>query len=55
MYKVSEQKMSDLLKMNFFITKRPIFKYLWIGRLYGNKELHPIGYHIILPILIKIT
>lgn len=55
MYNITKQKLSELMEMNFFITKRPIFKYLWIGRMYGNKELHPIGYHIILPFLIKIT
>lgn len=39
--------------LNFIFCK--ITDNFYLVRFYGNKELHPIGYHIILPLFIKNT
>lgn len=37
--------------LNFIFCK--ITDNFYLVRLYSNKELHPVGYHIILPLFIK--
>lgn len=50
--KVSKEKFQLILKDCNFIIKR-LFGNYYLVRMYGNKQLHPIGYHIIF--IMKIT
>ena len=49
---ITKRKNIELATASGFIVKQ-LTKNIYIGRLYGNKELHPIGYHIPILIIVK--
>ena len=49
---ITKRKNIELAITGGFITKQ-LTKNIYIGRMYGNKELHPIGYHIPILIIVK--
>lgn len=50
--KISREKFSELEKCNFIYKK--IGKNVYLCRFYGSKKHHPILYHFIIPVYIKI-
>lgn len=52
--KVSKEKFQFIMKDCNFIIKRLFCNY-YLVRMYGNKQLHPIGYHIIFIMKIKVV
>ena len=51
-HKLSQKQFEEIKKCNFMY--KQIGKNWWLCRVYGNKEKHPIAYHIILPMYIKV-
>jgi len=44
-------KIELLTKCNFIV--KQLSKNIYIARMYGSKEHHPIGYHILILIIVK--
>lgn len=51
-YVISRMKFEEIQKCNFLYKK--MGKNWWLCRLYGNKEKHPVLYHFVIPMYIKI-
>lgn len=51
-YEISHSKFEDIQKCNFLY--KQLGKNWWLCRYHGNKEKHPILYHLIIPMYIKI-
>lgn len=51
-YVISRMKFEEIKKCNFLYKR--MSRHWWLCRLYGNKEKHPILYHLIIPMYIKI-
>lgn len=49
---IIKRKNIELAIAGGFIIKQ-LTKNIYIARMYGNKELHPIGYHIPILIIVK--
>ena len=49
---ITKRKNIELAITGGFIAKQ-LTKHIYIGRMYANKELHPIGYHTPILIIVK--
>lgn len=50
--KLKKEKYDLIMKCDFIY--KHIWKDLYLCRMYGSKKIHPLGYHIIFPMILSL-